>query len=118
LGQLHHPDAVQLDGAAVGAVENFTRGHLTYFGWTGRRDHDDAELAAVQALRARLGRIWDSADDEERAVAQVNALLSDTHASPWLTRHPEQPDGTCTSSRSTTRWPSGWVRRWPWRWPT
>jgi predicted RNA-binding Zn ribbon-like protein len=66
--------------------------YLNYYGWTGRRDHDDAELAAVQALRARLGRIWDSADDEERAVAQVNALLADTHASPWLTRHPEQPE--------------------------
>jgi predicted RNA-binding Zn ribbon-like protein len=66
--------------------------YLNYFGWTGRRDHDDAELAAVHALRARLGRIWESADDEERAVGQVNALLTDTHASPWLTRHPEQPE--------------------------
>jgi predicted RNA-binding Zn ribbon-like protein len=66
--------------------------YLHYFGWTGRRDHDDAELAAVHALRARLGRIWESADDEERAVGQVNALLADTHASPWLTRHPEMPE--------------------------
>ena len=67
-------------------------GFLDPFGWTGRRDHDDAELAAVHALRARLGRIWESADDEERAVGQVNALLADTHASPWLTRHPEMPE--------------------------
>ena len=66
--------------------------YLNYFGWTGRRDHDDSELAAVQALRARLGLIWESADDEERAVDRVNALLADTHASPWLTRHPEQPE--------------------------
>jgi predicted RNA-binding Zn ribbon-like protein len=66
--------------------------YLTYFGWTGRRDHDDTELAAVQALRARLGLIWESADDEERAVDRVNALLADTHASPWLTRHPEMPE--------------------------
>jgi predicted RNA-binding Zn ribbon-like protein len=65
---------------------------LGAFGWTGRRDHDDAELAAVQALRARLGRIWEAADDEERAVGQVNALLADTHASPWLTRHAEMPE--------------------------
>jgi predicted RNA-binding Zn ribbon-like protein len=65
--------------------------YLDYYGWTGRRDHDGAELAAVQALRARLGRIWDSAE-EECAVAHVNALLADTHASPWLTRHPEQPE--------------------------
>ncbi|HYZ69383.1 MAG TPA: ABATE domain-containing protein, partial [Mycobacterium sp.] len=41
--------------------------YLNYYGWTGRRDHDDAELAAVHALRARLGGIWESAHDEERA---------------------------------------------------
>jgi predicted RNA-binding Zn ribbon-like protein len=46
----------------------------------------------VQALRARLSLIWESADDEERAVDRVNALLADTHASPWLTRHSEQPE--------------------------
>jgi predicted RNA-binding Zn ribbon-like protein len=67
-------------------------GYLNSFGWTGRRDHDDAELAAVHALRTRLGRIWQCADDEERAVEQVNALLADTDASPWLTRHPEMPE--------------------------
>jgi predicted RNA-binding Zn ribbon-like protein len=66
--------------------------YLNYFGWTGRRDHDDSELAAVHALRARLGRIWEAAEDEERAVERVNALLADTHASPWLTRRPEQPE--------------------------
>ncbi len=37
-------------------------------------------------------KIWEAADDEVRAVGQVNALLSDTKASPWLTRHPEQPE--------------------------
>jgi predicted RNA-binding Zn ribbon-like protein len=67
-------------------------GYLNSYGWTGRRDHDAAELAAVHALRARLGRIWGCAADEERAVEQVNALLADTHAAPWLTRHPEMPE--------------------------
>jgi predicted RNA-binding Zn ribbon-like protein len=66
--------------------------YLNSFGWTGRRDHDDTELAAVHALRARLGLIWESAGDEEQAVARVNALLADTRARPWLTRHPEQPE--------------------------
>lgn len=61
-------------------------------GYTGRRDHDDAELAQVHALRTRLGKIWAIADDEERTVGQVNALLSDTRAAPWLTRHPEMPE--------------------------
>ncbi|MCX6481136.1 MAG: CGNR zinc finger domain-containing protein [Mycobacterium sp.] len=64
-------------------------------GWTGRRDRDDAELVAVHALRDRLGAIWTAAGRgagaEEDAVAAVNALLADTHAAPWLTRHPEMP---------------------------
>ena len=61
-------------------------------GWTGRRDHDAAELDAVHRLRARLGRIWAGAADDERTVGEVNSLLADTHAAPWLTRHPEMPD--------------------------
>jgi predicted RNA-binding Zn ribbon-like protein len=66
--------------------------YLDGFGWTGRRDRDDAELASVRGLRERLGEIWDVAEDEERTVEQVNALLSDTRAAPWLTRHPEMPE--------------------------
>ena len=66
--------------------------YLDGFGYTGRRDHDVTELESVRRLRDRLGKIWESADKEEQAVGQVNALLSDTHASPWLTRHPEMPE--------------------------
>jgi predicted RNA-binding Zn ribbon-like protein len=66
--------------------------YLNTFGATGRRDHDDAELESVHTVRGRLGRIWATADDEVRAVGQINALLSDTRASPWLTRHPEMPE--------------------------
>ncbi|WP_099246773.1 CGNR zinc finger domain-containing protein [Mycobacterium sp. shizuoka-1] len=66
--------------------------YLSTYGWTGRRDHDDAELASVHTLRGRLGRIWAAADDETRVVGQINALLSDTRAAPWLTRHPEMPE--------------------------
>ena len=66
--------------------------YLGGFGWTGRRDHDAAELEAVLRLRTRVGRIWEVADDEVRAVGQVNALLSDTRAQPWLTRHAEMPE--------------------------
>ena len=51
-----------------------------------------AELESIHRLRERLGKIWETADDEVRAVGQVNALLSDTRASPWLTRHPEMPE--------------------------
>ena len=66
--------------------------YLDEFGWTGRRDRDDAELAAVRGLRGRLGEIWAVADDEEETVRRVNTLLSDTKAAPWLTRHEEMPE--------------------------
>jgi predicted RNA-binding Zn ribbon-like protein len=66
--------------------------YLNSYGWTGRRDHDAAEVASVHTLRGRLGRIWAAAADEARAVGQINALLADTRASPWLTRHPEMPE--------------------------
>ena len=66
--------------------------YLADYGATGRRDRDDAELRAVHRLRQRLGRIWAAAEDEEATVAEVNALLADTRAAPWLTRHPEMPD--------------------------
>ncbi|WP_293308020.1 CGNR zinc finger domain-containing protein [Mycolicibacterium sp.] len=91
----------RVDGEQLGdqaALNAYLSGH----GWTGRRDHDAAELAAVHRLRARLGRIWSAASGDgdavegagvdERTVEEVNALLSDTHAAPWLTRHPEMPD--------------------------
>jgi predicted RNA-binding Zn ribbon-like protein len=80
----------RVDGEQLGdqgALDDY----LTGFGWTGRRDFDDAELAEVHRLRTRLGRLFDVADDEECTVGQVNALLSDTRAAPWLTRHPEMP---------------------------
>jgi len=66
--------------------------YLSAWGWTGRRDGDDDELCAVHRLRQRIGRIWEVTDDEERTVDQVNALLSDTRAAPWLTRHEEMPE--------------------------
>lgn len=66
--------------------------YLNSFGWTGRRDRDDAELRSVHRLRARLGDIWAATDDEEATVEKVNALLRETKASPWLTRHLENPD--------------------------
>jgi predicted RNA-binding Zn ribbon-like protein len=81
----------RVDGEQLGD-QNALDGYLGGWGWTGRRDHDDAELAAVHRLRERLGRIWAVADDEERTVGQVNALLSDTQAMPWLTRHAEMPE--------------------------
>ena len=72
----------------MGPLDEYLHG----FGWTGRRDRDAAELDSVHRLRTRIGKIWSHSDDEERVVGQVNALLSDTRASPWLTRHAEMPE--------------------------
>ena len=107
----------RVDGEQLGDMASLDE-YLDGFGWTGRRDRDTAELESVHRLRDRIGRIWAVADDEERAVGQVNALLSDTRAAPWLTDTRRCLNGTCTWRRSTTRCGSAWVRRWRWHWPT
>lgn len=81
----------RVDGEQLGDQRALDE-YLDGWGWTGRRDRDADELADVQRLRARLGRIWTLVDDEEKTVAAVNAMLSDTKAAPWLTRHPEMPE--------------------------
>jgi predicted RNA-binding Zn ribbon-like protein len=81
----------RVDGEQLGDMSKLDE-YLNAFGWTGRRDRDAAELESVHRLRDRLGKIWAAADDEERVVGQVNALLSDTRAMPWLTRHAEMPE--------------------------
>ena len=53
--------------------------------FTGSRTHDEGELAAVLALRARLERLWSL--DEHGAVELVNTLLREASALPQLVRH-------------------------------
>jgi predicted RNA-binding Zn ribbon-like protein len=53
--------------------------------WTGDRTHDEAELAAVRALRPRLARLWGASEDE--AVEIVNAMLREAPVLPQLVRH-------------------------------
>ena len=53
--------------------------------WSGDRTHDEAELAAVRALRPRLARYWQL--DVDGVVELTNALLRDAHALPQLVRH-------------------------------
>ncbi|EKF21028.1 hypothetical protein C731_4997 [Mycolicibacterium hassiacum DSM 44199] len=81
----------RVDGERLGDLAALDA-YLDGFGWTGRRDRDAAELESVHRLRDRLAEIWAVAADEEQVVAKVNALLSDTRAAPWLTRHPEMPE--------------------------
>jgi predicted RNA-binding Zn ribbon-like protein len=55
------------------------------WGWTGERDHDDAELHAVRDLRVRLRRLWEV--DEKGIVHLVNELLREANALPQLVKH-------------------------------
>lgn len=55
------------------------------FEFTGRRDRDPAELAAVRRLRPHLRELITS--DRERAVEIVNVMLAEARALPRLVRH-------------------------------
>jgi predicted RNA-binding Zn ribbon-like protein len=65
----------------VPALDEF----VAHWRWTGRRDHDQAELDAVRALRPRLAGLWDMSEDD--AVTLVNQLLRDGSALPQLLKH-------------------------------
>src|SRR5688500_1376539 len=54
-------------------------------GYTGRRDRDEAELAALRALRPVLRELLTA--DRDRAAELVNAILANTGALPQLVRH-------------------------------
>lgn len=53
--------------------------------FTGRFDRDEAELADVHRFRSELRRIWTLPVAE--AVTEVNRMLRDAGALPFLTRH-------------------------------
>ena len=54
-------------------------------GYTGRRDGDEAELAALRTLRPVLRELLTA--DRDRAAELVNAMLADADALPQLVRH-------------------------------
>ncbi len=58
---------------------------LDEFRYSGRRDRDDAELAQVKRTRSRLRHMFDL--DRDEAVTEVNTMLRDGRALPFLTRH-------------------------------
>ncbi|HEX6148700.1 CGNR zinc finger domain-containing protein [Nocardioides sp.] len=55
------------------------------FGYTGRHDRDEAELADVRALRPRLRQLLTA--ERDTAVEMVNDLLERAEARPKLVRH-------------------------------
>jgi predicted RNA-binding Zn ribbon-like protein len=58
---------------------------LVRFTYTGRIDHDEAELRDVRQVRDELRRVWTQERDD--AVESVNTMLRDAKALPFLTRH-------------------------------
>jgi len=58
---------------------------LKFWGFTGSRTRDRAELEAVQALRPRLRQVW--YEDKDGAVELVNSLLREGNALPYLIKH-------------------------------
>jgi predicted RNA-binding Zn ribbon-like protein len=69
--------------ATTAALDEF----VAEWGRTGRRTHDRAELAEVQALRGRLEPLWGAAPDDAARI--VNGLLAESNARPQLVRHDE-----------------------------
>ena len=65
----------------VAQLDTWYTGH----GYTGRRDGDEAELAALRALRPALRELLTT--DRDRAADLVNAMLAESRALPRLVRH-------------------------------
>ena len=59
---------------------------LVRYPFSGDRLGTDAELAQVRRLRDRLRTVW-MAGSRDEVAAIVNALLADSGASPYLSRH-------------------------------
>ncbi|KOV83344.1 Zn-ribbon-like protein [Nocardia sp. NRRL S-836] len=58
---------------------------LVRFGYSGRIDHDEAELHDVHRARSLLRHVWTLSRDD--AVEAVNKMLRDAKALPRLVRH-------------------------------
>ena len=58
---------------------------LSRYTYSGRIDHDEAELHEVRQARSLLRRVWTLGRDD--AVESVNAMLRDARALPFLARH-------------------------------
>ncbi len=58
---------------------------LAVYPYTGSRRHNDAEVAEIRGVRARVFDLWHL--DREAAVEVVNEMLRDASALPQLVRH-------------------------------
>ncbi|MFD5831184.1 CGNR zinc finger domain-containing protein [Lentzea sp. NPDC060358] len=81
------PSASRTGEDDLATVEGL-RAFLGGYDYTGRVDHDEAELRDVRQARAQLRHVWTLGRDE--AVEVVNRMLRDAKALPYLVRHDAQ----------------------------
>ena len=81
----------RVDGEQLGDMAALDA-YLDGFGWTGRRDHDAAELAVGAPAAGAAGP--DLGGRRRRGPrGRSGQRVAQRHpASPWLTRHPEMPE--------------------------
>jgi predicted RNA-binding Zn ribbon-like protein len=78
------PDASRSGEDELATVDQLSQ-LLTQHVFSGRIDRDDAELRDVRRTRALLRRVWTLSRDS--AVVEVNRMLSEAQALPYLARH-------------------------------
>jgi predicted RNA-binding Zn ribbon-like protein len=82
------PAASRSGSDEIGAVGQLA-GFLTGWAYSGRIDHDAAELRDVLQTRDLIRRLWDL--DVDDAVPTVNGMLAEARALPQLARHDASP---------------------------
>jgi predicted RNA-binding Zn ribbon-like protein len=78
------PDASRSGGDELATVDQLAA-LLSRYSYSGRIDHDEAELRDVRQTRDLLRRVWIL--DRDDAVVAVNKMLRDAKALPYLARH-------------------------------
>ena len=78
------PGASRSGGDELAGIDQLSE-LLVKYAYSGRIDGDDRELRDVQRTRDLLRTVWTL--DRDRAVDEVNRMLADAKALPFLTRH-------------------------------
>jgi predicted RNA-binding Zn ribbon-like protein len=78
------PGASRSDEDELASVEELER-LLDEHDYSGRRDHDASELAAIRVLREEFRDYWRL--DRDQVAERVNTVLRDERALPQLARH-------------------------------
>ncbi|GLY01980.1 MULTISPECIES: CGNR zinc finger domain-containing protein [Actinoplanes] len=81
------PGATRTGGDELDTVDGLSD-LLTRYTYSGRIDHDEAELRDVRQARDALRAVW--VLDRDDAVRAVNTMLREARALPYLTRHDDQ----------------------------